>query len=77
MNIWVSKLIAAVSRLPDGEQEALAREALERLEADRRWRGLFGDARSEAALSALVKEALAEEEAGEAFDFDPSDRLRA
>lgn len=71
MNIWVSKLIAAVSRLPDVEQETLAREVLARLEADNRWRDVFADPRSEAALSKLVKEALADDEA---LDFDPADR---
>lgn len=57
MNALLDKAIAAVSRLPDAEQEAIARELLDRIEADRRWDTALADPRSEALLRRLADDA--------------------
>jgi hypothetical protein len=51
MNALLDKAISAIQKLPEAEQEAIAREVLERIEADARWDTLLSDARSEAALN--------------------------
>jgi hypothetical protein len=74
MNALFDKAIIAIRKLPEAEQEAIACEILERIEADARWDALFADPRSEHALQRLAAEAEAEIKRGEAFDFDPADR---
>jgi hypothetical protein len=73
MNAMLDKAISAIRKLPDAEQEAIAREVLERIEADARWEKLFADPRSKDALKRLAAEAEAEIERGDVFDFDPAD----
>ncbi len=60
MNALFDKAVAAIAKLPDAEQEAIAREMLDRLEADARWEKLLSDPRSKTALSRLAAEARAE-----------------
>lgn len=60
MNALLNKAITAIQKLPEAEQEAIAREVLERIEADARWEKLFADPRSEALLERLADEALDE-----------------
>ena len=60
MNALLDKAIFAIRKLPEAEQEAIAREILERIEADARWDALFADPRSEALLDVLAGEALGE-----------------
>lgn len=60
MNALVTKAIEAIAKLPDTEQEVIAREVLARLEADDRWDKLFSDPRSEALLDRLATEAAVE-----------------
>ena len=72
MNALLDKAIAAVSRLPDAEQEAIAREILQRLEAEVRWTELLRDPRSKLALRRLAAEARLEIASGETTDGDPS-----
>ena len=72
MNALLNKAIAAMSRLPEAEQEALAREMLERLEADARWEHLLADPRSPAALSRLAAEARNDIARGDVSDHDPA-----
>jgi hypothetical protein len=45
MNALLDKAISAIKKLPEPEQEAIAREVLERIEADARWdnTSLHGD----------------------------------
>jgi hypothetical protein len=74
MNALLDKAIFAVRKLPEAEQEAIARELLERIEADARWDALFADPRCEALLDRLADEALDEVRRGEVFDGDPGDR---
>jgi hypothetical protein len=76
MNALVTKAIAALSRLPDAEQEAIAREMLDRIEADARWETLFADPRSEDLLSRLATEALDDIARGAVFSFDPANRTK-
>ncbi len=74
MNALLDKAFAAISKLPETEQEAIAREMLDRLEADARWDKLLGDDRSKALLSKLAAEARADVERGDVVDDDPSSK---
>ena len=74
MNALLNKAIAAVSKLPDADQEAIAREVLDRLEADARWDALFADPRSRATLSKLAAEVRADIARGDVLDYDPATR---
>jgi sugar-specific transcriptional regulator TrmB len=74
MNALLDKAISAIKKLPEPEQEATAREVLERIEADARWDKLFADPRSEALLERLADEALNEIRRGDVIDGDPGDR---
>ena len=57
MNALLDKAISAIRQLPEAEQEAIAREVLERIEADARWDDLLADPRSAALLERLADEA--------------------
>jgi len=71
MNALLDKAISAIQKLPEEEQEAIAREVLERIEADARWDALFADPRSETLLERLADDALDEIRRGEVSDGDP------
>jgi len=58
-----------VSKLPEGEQDALGRILLEELASERRWEDLF--AGSEGLLAELADQALAEHHAGRTEKVDP------
>lgn len=73
MNALLDKAICAIRQLPEAEQEAIAREIPERIEADARWDALFADPRSKAVLSRLADEAFEEARRGDVLDFDPAD----
>lgn len=72
MNAILKRAIDAVQALPPAEQEAIARELLDRLEADARWDKLFAGPRSEALLDRLAEEAAEDIERGRTVDGDPS-----
>ena len=74
MNALLDKAISALQKLPEAEQEAIAREVLERIAADARWEALLSDPRSEKLLERLGDEALAELRRGDVIDGDPSNR---
>ena len=74
MNALLDKAIKAIEKLPEAEQEAIAREVIERIEADARWDALFADPRSEALLERLADEALDEIRRGAVVDGDPGSR---
>jgi hypothetical protein len=74
MNALLDKAIFAIRKLPEAEQEAIARDILQRIEADARWDSLFADPRSEALLERLADDALDEVGRGEVVDGDPGDR---
>jgi hypothetical protein len=73
MNILLAKAISELQKLPEAEQEAIAREVLERIEADARWEKLMADPRSEAVLERLAAEARDEIQRGDIVDTDPAD----
>jgi hypothetical protein len=68
MNALLDKAISAVQTLPEAEQEEIAREILERIDANARWDALFADPRSEALLNRLADEACDEIRRGDIFD---------
>ena len=68
MSALLDKAIFAIRKLPEAEQEAIAREILERIEADARWQELFADPRSESLLDRLADEALDEIRRGDVID---------
>jgi hypothetical protein len=74
MSTLLDRAVAAIRELPEAGQEAIAREILERIEADARWDALFADPRSETLLERLADEAHEEVRRGEVYDGDPSDR---
>jgi hypothetical protein len=76
MNALLNKAIAAMSRLPEAEQEAIARDVLERIDADARWDKLLADPRSPGALSRLAKEARDDIARGDVVDHDPSTKTQ-
>ena len=69
----LDRAIVAIKKLPPPEQEALASELLERLNADEKWDRLMADPRSQEALSRLAAEAREEVARGDYQDGDPSD----
>ena len=58
----------AASRLPEGDQDALAAAIVEELAADKRWEAAL--AANPDALSRLAQEALAEHRAGRSKPLD-------
>ncbi len=68
MNALLAKAIYAIQKLPEAEQEAIAREVLERVEADACWEKLFADPRSEALLERLADEARNDIRRGDIID---------
>ena len=69
MTQLLEKAFVEAAKLPDEEQDALARAMLEELAAERRWDDLFG--RSEDVLGQLAAEAKAEYRAGRTQRLDP------
>ena len=74
MTILLDKAIKVLRQLPPEEQDALAREVLDRIAADQRWEALFNDQRSGPLLDRLVREVRADIAADDVTDGDPSDR---
>ena len=65
----LEKAFEAASRLPEGDQDALAAAILEELAADERWEKIL--AQSPEGLERLADEALAEHRAGRTKPLDP------
>lgn len=72
MTTLLEQAFSAASKLPELEQNALARWVLTEIEADRRWDELFAE--SEDFLEMLADEALEEERMGKTTELD-FDRL--
>ena len=68
MTTLLEKAFSEASKLPDIEQNVLAKWVLEELEADHAWEKKFSE--SEDKLSELAREALAEDELNETNDLD-------
>jgi hypothetical protein len=69
MTKLLKKAFDQASKLPEKEQDALARILLEELGSERRWEELF--ARSHDLLGQLADEALIEHRAGRTEELDP------
>ena len=75
MNAIVDRAILAILSLPALEQEALARELLERIAADAHWEALLADPRSQDLLAAMAQEAGEDTARGRTTGGDPSDTI--
>ncbi|WIG58093.1 MAG: hypothetical protein OJF49_000838 [Ktedonobacterales bacterium] len=71
MTPTLEQAFAEAAKLPQPEQEALARWILDELASERRWAEAFAD--SADALAQLADEALAEHRAGLTEPFEPED----
>ena len=69
MTKLLERAVAEASKLPEAEQDAVGAWILAELESERRWDELFSQ--SPDLLSALAKEAIVEDEAGETEPLDP------
>jgi len=72
MTNMLKKAFDEAAKLPEIEQNALARLVLEELKSDRKWDKQFAE--SEDVLAELAREALQEESNSETTDLD-EDRL--
>ena len=72
MNKMLEKAVAAIKKLPDAQQEAIAANILDDLEAERGWDERF--ARSQDNLARLSKRASERIAENKTLPFDPSDR---
>jgi hypothetical protein len=72
MNKMLEKALDAVSKLPDAQQEAIAANILDDLEAERGWDERF--AKSQDQLAQLSKRAGEHIAGNTTLPFDPSDR---
>ena len=70
MNTKLTKVLEAVSRLPERDQEELAAVILQELEDEVRWEAAFEA--SQPQLKRLAEEALEEYRAGRTEPLDPS-----
>ena len=68
MTRMLEKAFSEASKLPELEQNALARWVLEEIESDRKWSKLFAE--SEDVLAQLALEALEEAEKGKTTDLN-------
>ena len=72
MTSMLEKAFSEAAKLPDVEQNALARWVLDEIESDRKWDTLFAE--SEDTLAQLASEALEEEKQGKTTSLD-ADKL--
>ncbi len=75
MTQLMEKAVEAMRGLPPEEQDAMAREVLDRLAAEGRWSELLTDPRSETTLKRLVDMAREEVRRGDVADRDPASEL--
>ncbi|MDZ4764369.1 MAG: hypothetical protein SGI73_07420 [Chloroflexota bacterium] len=68
MTQLMERALAAITKLPETEQDAFAAWILDELASEQRWADLF--ARSQAVLAQMADEALAEHHAGKTQPFD-------
>ena len=69
MTKLLAKAFEEASKLPETEQDVLARVVLDELASERRWEDLFSA--SPDMLAKLADEALAEHRAGRTKELDP------
>ena len=73
MNQLLREAFEQAAKLPEGEQDRIARFLLAELESERRWAELFARPESEALLERMADEAIAEHRAGRTRPFDVED----
>lgn len=76
MSELLNKAFEAINRLPSDQQDAIAREILDRLASDARWDEALADPRSGALLRRLAGEARDDIATGDVLDCDPANRSR-
>ncbi len=69
MTRLLDEALSELSKLPDWEQDVVAKWLLEELAAEQRWQRLFAD--SEEKLSSLADDALSEHHRGRTQELDP------
>ena len=69
MTQLLDKAFAEAAKLPEDEQDALARAVLDELAGERRWAELFSQ--SQDVLRELAAEAMGEYRAGRTQELDP------
>lgn len=69
MTTLLENAFEEASRLPDIEQNALARWLLEEIESERKWDKFFAESEDE--LGRLALEALSEDDEGNTTSLDP------
>ena len=69
MTALLEKAFEEATKLPEPEQDALARWIIAELESELRWQQLFAD--SQDLLAELAEEALVEHQAGQTQPLDP------
>lgn len=74
MSDLLNKAFEAAAKLSREQQDALAREILDRIKADSRWDELFADPRSEPFLSNLTDQIRSDIGQGDVLDYDPAHR---
>jgi len=72
MSTLLEKAIAEISRLPEDQQDRLARWLLSELASEQQWDAMF--ASSQGRLAELAREALDEDRTGRTEDFEPGRR---
>ncbi|OHC83589.1 MAG: hypothetical protein A3G73_10650 [Rhodospirillales bacterium RIFCSPLOWO2_12_FULL_67_15] len=72
MNKMLERAFAEVAKLPEEQQEAIARRILKDVEAERGWDERF--AKSQDKLGELVRRAREEAARGDVLPHDPSNR---
>ena len=72
MSTWLEKAIAEISRLPEDQQDSLARWLLSELASEQQWDAVF--ASSQGRLAELAREALDEDRHHDCATCDPDRR---
>ena len=74
MTKLLERAIEALKRLPDADQDSMAREVLTRIEEEAEWDHLVASPKSQSWLEDAARQALEEHARGETLPVDPSDR---
>jgi hypothetical protein len=69
MTRLLDEALSELSKLPDWEQDVVAKWLLEELAAEQRWQRLFADSKEK--LSSLADDALSEHHRGRTQELDP------
>ena len=73
MNKLLGEAFEEAAKLPEGEQDRIARVLFEEMESDQRWDELFATPESEVFLERIADETIAEHRAGRTRPLDVED----